>query len=49
MHIFPNLAKQGSKGLPPLGGVWGKEAWEASIPHLFPFSRGGEGKKTTFK
>ena len=38
-------AVQGSKGRPPLGGVWGKEAWEASRDHLFPFPGVGWGRR----
>src|SRR5260221_12737546 len=38
-------AVQGSKGRPPLGGVWGKEAWEASRDHLFPFPGVGGGRR----
>jgi hypothetical protein len=31
-----HMRKQGSKGLQPLGGVWGKEAWGLPFPTFSP-------------
>src|SRR5258708_2801552 len=34
----------GDSARQPLGGVWGKEAWEASRDHLFPYPGVGRGR-----
>jgi hypothetical protein len=46
--LFKSRAKQGSKGRPPLGGVWGKEAWEASRDHYSPLFQGWGGEEVDF-
>jgi len=34
---FQGAQSLGDSARQPLGGVWGKEAWGASLPHHFPF------------
>jgi hypothetical protein len=35
----------GDSARQPLGGVWGKEAWEASRDHKIPFFQGWGGEE----